>query len=72
MAKAITADTLARFVCNASIAIGQCPDEAGRVKAIRAMKGLLSHIRALEAALDECDNIDALGTEGWRHRLGID
>jgi hypothetical protein len=33
---------------------------------------LLSHIKALEALLDEGDEDDAFGTEGWRHRLGID
>lgn len=32
---------------------------------------LFEHIEALEAALDEADDFDALGTEGWRHYLGI-
>ena len=33
---------------------------------------LLGHIEELEELLDECDEQDACGTEGWRHRLGID
>jgi len=33
---------------------------------------LFDHISALEALLDEGDQEDAFGTEGWRHRLGID
>jgi hypothetical protein len=33
---------------------------------------LLEHIARLEDLLDECDGMDACGTEGWRHRLGID
>ena len=33
---------------------------------------LFDHISALEALLDEGDQDDAFGTEGWRHRLGID
>jgi len=32
---------------------------------------LLQHIDALEDLLDEGDDDDAFGTEGWRHRLGI-
>ena len=26
----------------------------------------------LEALLDEADEVDALGTEGWRYRAGLD
>lgn len=33
---------------------------------------LLQHIDALEDLLDEGDEDDAFGTEGWRHRLGVD
>jgi hypothetical protein len=33
---------------------------------------LFAHIDVLEALLDEGDGEDAFGTEGWRHRLGID
>lgn len=33
---------------------------------------LFEHIYALEALLDEGDNNDAHGTEGWRAQLGID
>ena len=33
---------------------------------------LLGHIDALEDLLDEGDQDDAFGTEGWRHRAGID
>jgi hypothetical protein len=33
---------------------------------------LFEHIDALEMLLDEADEDDAFGTEGWRHQLGID
>jgi hypothetical protein len=33
---------------------------------------LIEHIDALEMLLDEGDEDDMFGTEGWRHRLGID
>jgi hypothetical protein len=32
---------------------------------------LISHIDGLETLLDEGDENDAFGTEGWRHRAGI-
>jgi len=32
---------------------------------------LFSHIDALEMLLDEGDENDAFGTEGWRHRAGL-
>ncbi len=33
---------------------------------------LVAHIEALEELMNEADGDDAFGTEGWRHRLGID
>jgi len=33
---------------------------------------LLEHIDALELFLDEGDQDDMFGSEGWRHRLGVD
>lgn len=33
---------------------------------------LFEHIDALEGLLDEGDDDDAFGTEGWRHRIGIE
>lgn len=33
---------------------------------------LFAHIDALEAFLDDNDEDDVFGTEGWRHALGID
>lgn len=33
---------------------------------------LIEHIDAIEVLLEECDEDDIFGTEGWRHRLGID
>lgn len=33
---------------------------------------VFGHLDALEDLLDEADGDDAFGTEGWRHRLGID
>lgn len=32
---------------------------------------LLEHIDELEDLLDDGDEDDAFGTEGWRHRVGI-
>lgn len=32
---------------------------------------LFFHIDALEMLLEEIDEADFFGTEGWRHRLGI-
>lgn len=33
---------------------------------------LLKQLDAYEALLDEADEGDVFGTEGWRHQLGID
>ena len=33
---------------------------------------LLAHIDALEALLDQGDEDDCFGTEGWRHAINID
>ena len=33
---------------------------------------VFGHLDALENLLDEADEDDVFGTEGWRHRLGID
>lgn len=33
---------------------------------------IVDHIEVLEELLDETDSEDFFGTEGWRHRLGID
>jgi hypothetical protein len=33
---------------------------------------LLDHIDALEDFLDEHDQDDTFGTEGWRRRIGLD
>jgi hypothetical protein len=33
---------------------------------------LFEHLDALEMLLDEGDENDAFGTEGWRHELGLD
>ena len=33
---------------------------------------VFEHIDALESLLDEGDENDAFGTEGWRHSLGLD
>ena len=32
----------------------------------------IAHIDALEMLLDEGDDEDMFGTEGWRHRVGIE
>lgn len=33
---------------------------------------LLEHIDELEAFLDDRDEDDVFGTEGWRHAIGLD
>jgi len=33
---------------------------------------LLEHIDALEAFLDDNEQDDQFGTEGWRHAIGLD
>lgn len=33
---------------------------------------LIEHIDALEMFLDEADDNDTFGTEGWRHAIGLD
>ena len=33
---------------------------------------LFEHIDALEMLLETADHEDMFGTEGWRHRLGLD
>lgn len=32
---------------------------------------VLNHLTALESRLDEADYDDALGTDGWRHYVGM-
>lgn len=71
MDQAITAKQLVSAVATVSIAIGHCAKpEKGR-EAEKALLAIIGHVQALEAALDETDNEDFFGTEGWRHRLGI-
>lgn len=47
----------------------------GKVLAGHASKAELllvfGHLDALERKLDEADEQDALGTEGWRHFVGL-
>jgi len=38
----------------------------------KEIDSLFFHINELEAALDDADDFDALGTEGWRHYIGIE
>lgn len=33
---------------------------------------LIEHIDALESFLDDADDDDTFGTEGWRHAVGLD
>lgn len=33
---------------------------------------LINYIICLEAAMDACDQEDFFGTEGWRHRFGLE
>lgn len=42
----------------------------GAITADEAL-GVLNHLTELEYALDKADYDDALGTEGWRHFVGM-
>lgn len=44
---------------------------AGRAS-IAEVLAVFQHLDELEDLLDEADEDDVFGTEGWRHRLGID
>lgn len=70
--KALSDNARERAVLAVSLAVGSCPDADRREKAIRGMEALLGHVGALEAMLDQADDEDTFGTEGWRHRAGID
>ena len=39
---------------------------------LREVSIIVDHIVSLEALLDEADEDDTFGTEGWKHRLGVD
>lgn len=52
--------------------IGRCENRDLAKQASVALDSLFEHITALEDLLDEGDENDSFGTEGWRHRLGID
>lgn len=38
----------------------------------RDLNRLLRHVDELEGLLDETDDMDFFGTQGWRYRAGID
>jgi len=68
MAEALREYELCKAVSHLGLAVGL----ANREECNKALNGVIDHIAALEALLDEADDMDALGTEGWRHRAGID
>lgn len=35
------------------------------------IRSVFFHLDALEMKLDELDEVDAFGTEGWRHAFGL-
>lgn len=38
----------------------------------RDLEGLLDYVEAMENLLDKGDMDDMYGTEGWRHRIGME
>lgn len=38
---------------------------------VKEIQSVFEHLDTLEMALNEADNDDLLGTEGWRHYVGL-
>ena len=38
----------------------------------KELHDILAYMDAVEGLLDEADNDDCFGTEGWRHQIGLD
>lgn len=73
MAEAFTAKQMIYMAAKLGEAIGRCENKELAKQASVALDGLFSHIEALEDLLTWIDGeFECLGTEGWRHRLGID
>lgn len=73
MAEAYTAKQMVHMASKLGEAIGRCEDREIAKAASVALSALLSHIEALEDLLTWMDGeFECLGSEGWRHRLGID
>ena len=68
MPEALTETQLCKAAAHLGLAVGL----TNRAECTTALNGILEHIAALEALLDEGDQMDSFGTEGWKHRLGID
>ena len=37
----------------------------------KELQDFLTYVSALELLLEEADNDDYFGTEGWRHKIGL-
>lgn len=72
MASVVTPKQMIKAMSALGYVIGLCQDNKARLAAHLALNDVSDHIEALEALLDEGDQQDAFGTEGWRHRAGID
>lgn len=46
--------------------------EEGTAKQIQDITAILNYVEKLETFLDEADQDDTFGTEGWRHAIGIE
>lgn len=72
-AQAITPRQMIEAMKALGYVIGLCQDTAARKAAHLALNDLSGHIDALQDLLTWIDGeFECLGTEGWRHRLGID
>lgn len=72
MAEAYTEKQMVHIAAKLGEAIGRCEDRQVAKAASVALSSLFEHITALEELLYQADEEDFFGTEGWRHRLGID
>lgn len=62
---------MVKVLTERELGIIQGKAESGQIK-VSDVSALLDHIDALHELLDEGDGDDAFGTEGWRHRIGLE
>lgn len=72
MAEAIKLRERVKIALVLGALLSQSLTKADAAKAHEAILRLMGHIEALEDLLDETDQEDFFGSEGWRRRLGID
>jgi len=70
--QAITAKQWIKAAAAIGYVIGLCPDEKARKEASKAWDDISGHVDALEGLLNDTDDRDFFGTQGWRYVAGID